>query len=170
MLQCGCSYPLPPEEAYLRAIPLLGSELGVTVGYSDHTLGIEASLGAVALGARIIEKHFTLDNGFSDFRDHQLSADPDEMRRLVDGVRKMEKLLGRAEKTVQPSEAGNRQVARRSIVAAAELAAGHRLTSADLTWIRPAVGLAPGEEAQLIGRTLKRPVNFGEPLLPRDVE
>jgi sialic acid synthase SpsE len=170
MLQCGCSYPLPPEEANLRAIPLLASELDVTVGYSDHTLGTEAALGAVALGARIIEKHFTLDKSFSDFRDHQLSADPDEMRRLVDSVRKMEKLLGRAEKTVQPSEAGNAKVARRSIVAAGELAAGHRISPDDLTWIRPAVGLPPGEEAQLVGRTLKRAVAFGEPLMPRDVE
>ena len=170
MLQCGCSYPVPPEDANLRAIPLIATELGVTPGFSDHTLGIEACLGAVALGARILEKHFTLDKNFSDFRDHQLSADPVEMRQLVESVRKMERLLGRAEKTVQPSEAGNQKVARRSIVAAAELPAGHRLDLSDLTWIRPAVGLPPGQEAQLVGRILTRPVSFGDPLTSEDVE
>ncbi|MCU1282799.1 MAG: Spore coat polysaccharide biosynthesis protein [bacterium] len=170
MLQCGSAYPVPPEETNLRAIPLIAGELGVTVGYSDHTLGIEACLGAVALGARILEKHFTLDKHYSDFRDHQLSADPDEMRRLVESVRKMEKLLGRAEKSVQPGESANQKMARRSIVAAGELAAGHRVTLDDLTWIRPAVGLPPGEEAQLLGKRLKRAVTFGEPLTPGDVE
>jgi sialic acid synthase SpsE len=164
ILQCVCAYPVPPEEANLRAIPLIASELAVTAGYSDHTIGIEACLGAVALGARILEKHFTLDKNFSDFRDHQLSADPDEMKRLVDSVRKMEKLLGRAEKTVQASESGNQKVARRSIVAAADLPAGHVLSLEDLTWIRPAGGLRPGDEDMLVGLTLRRDVKFGEPL------
>jgi sialic acid synthase SpsE len=170
ILQCGCSYPVPPEEANLRAMALIANELDVTPGYSDHTMGIEACMGAVALGARILEKHFTLDKHFSDFRDHQLSADPAEMAHLVESVRKMEKLLGRAEKTVQPSESGNQKVARRSIVAAWDLPAGHRLVMQDFTWIRPAIGLPPGEEAQLVGRVLKKAVVFGQPLTPGDVE
>src|SRR6185503_15501956 len=84
-LHCVSSYPVPPAEANLAAIPLLAAELGCTVGYSDHTTGPEACFLAVALGARIIEKHFTLDKHFSDFRDHQLSADPSEMRQIVAG-------------------------------------------------------------------------------------
>jgi sialic acid synthase SpsE len=170
VLHCVCSYPVPPEQANLRAIPLLAAELGCSVGYSDHTIGPEACLAAAALGARILEKHFTLDKNLSAFRDHQLSADPDEMRRIVDSVRRIESLLGRGVKEVQPCEAPNRQVARRSIAAAADLPRGHRLRAQDLTWLRPAIGLPPGQEARLLGRTLSRAVAFGEPLADEDVE
>lgn len=169
-LHCVCSYPVPPEEANLAAIPLLASELGVTIGYSDHSMGAEACLAAATLGARILEKHFTLDKKFSDFRDHQLSADPEEMRRIVDGVRKIEALLGKREKCVQPSEAGNQKVARRSIVIGADLPQGHRLRFEDLAWLRPAGGLSPGEERQVVGKTLRRPMAFGEMIAAADVE
>jgi sialic acid synthase SpsE len=170
ILQCVSSYPVPPEEANLLAIPLIAAELRVTAGYSDHTVGVEACLGAVALGARIIEKHFTLSKQFSEFRDHQLSADPNELRRLVAGVRGVERLLGRREKIIQPSEQVNAVAARRSIVAARDLPAGHQISAGDLTWIRPATGLPPGKEGVLVGHRLLRAVCFGEPLLPADVE
>ena len=169
-LHCVCAYPAPPEQANLAAIPLLAEELGCLVGYSDHTIGPEASLAAVSLGARIIEKHFTLDKQFSQFRDHQLSADPEEMKRIVEGVRRIEALLGKREKRIQPGEEGNQQVARRSIVAAGELPAGHRLRLEDLTWIRPGGGLPPGQEEQLLGRVLRRGVGFGDILSPADVD
>src|SRR5207244_6909442 len=140
ILHCVSSYPVPPDQANLAAIPFLASQLGCTVGYSDHTTGVEACLIAVALGAQIIEKHFTLDKHYSDFRDHQLSADPPEMKRLVDGIAHVTLLLGRPEKRIQPSEVATAQAARRSIAAAADLPAGHRLRLEDLLWIRPAAG------------------------------
>jgi sialic acid synthase SpsE len=170
VLHCVSSYPVAPEEANLAAIAVMIQELGCPVGYSDHTLGIEACLLAVALGARVIEKHFTLDRNFSTFRDHQLSSDPEELKRLVEGAARVRTLLGVPQKTVQQSEASAVLSIRRSIVAANELPQGHRLSLHDLTWIRPAVGLRPGQEGSLIGRVLKRTVGFGEPILPVDVE
>ena len=170
VLHCVSSYPAPDAEANLAAIPLLSRELGCLIGYSDHTLGTEACVAAVALGARIIEKHFTLDTHYSDFRDHQLSADPVEMKRLVDQVRRVSAMLGKAEKAVQPSEAAGAYFSRRSIVASADLKRDHRLERQDFTWIRPGGGLPPGDEHRLLGKTLNRDVMFGEAILPRDVE
>jgi sialic acid synthase SpsE len=170
VLHCVSAYPLPPEGASLAAIPLLARELQCTVGYSDHTIGIEACVLAAALDARILEKHFTLDHAYSSFRDHQLSADPPELRELVRRVELAQTLLGRPEKVVRDEERETGRAARRSIVAAADLPRGHRLRLEDLTWLRPRDGLAPGEEHQLIERRLKRDVAFGEPILPADVE
>ena len=170
VLHCVAAYPAPAEQANLAAIPLLRDELGCTVGYSDHTLGIEASLASVALGARIVEKHFTLDKNYSDFRDHQLSADPDEMRRIVDGIRKVEALVGKREKSLQVAEEPVAKVARRSIVAAGELPLGHRVRNEDITWLRPAIGLPPGDEAKVVGRSLTRALTFGEPITLADVD
>jgi N,N'-diacetyllegionaminate synthase len=169
VLHCTSSYPAPAAEANLSAIRSLAKQLGCTVGYSDHTLGDEAALAAVAAGARIVEKHFTLDKDYSTFRDHALSADPAELRELVARIRRVEELLGRPDKRLQPSERETAEAARRSIVAAVDLPAGHTLALADLTWLRPADGLPPGQEAQLLGRTLRRRVSRGEPILTRDV-
>lgn len=102
-MHCVTSYPVPPEDANLLAIRVL-QNLNVTVGYSDHTVGIEAAVLSVALGVRIIEKHFTLDKNFSDFRDHRLSADPKELYQLVERVRNASRLLGEEKKTIQKSE------------------------------------------------------------------
>ncbi len=170
LLHCVSSYPVPAQEANLRSIHFLAEHFQVPVGYSDHTLGIEASLLAVAIGARIVEKHFTLDKHFSDFRDHQLSATPAEIRELLEKIQRAETLLGKAGKAVQACEQAVVPTIRRSIVACRDLPAGHLLGLEDLTWIRPAGGLAPGEEAQLIGRHLKRAIPFGEPLLPSDIQ
>jgi N,N'-diacetyllegionaminate synthase len=169
-LHCVCAYPAPPGEVNLRAIPRMAAELGVPVGWSDHTLGPDACLAAAAIGARIIEKHFTLDKNFSSFRDHQLSADPAEMRLIVDGVRRVEQLLGMPEKRIQPSEEANQRAARRSIAAAAPLARGHRIRAEDLIWVRPAIALPPGNESRLIGRALCRDVAAGEAIAERDVD
>ncbi len=168
-LHCVCAYPAPAAEANLRAIPMLAAELGVPIGWSDHTLGPRASLAAAAIGARIIEKHFTLDKNFSAFRDHQLSADPAEMRAIVDGVREVEVLLGRAEKVVQPSEQGNAVPARRSIAAARDLPKGHRLADGDVMWVRPAIGLPPGQESKVFGKTLVGDKKTGEAIVEKDV-
>ena len=169
-LHCVSSYPVPLEQANLRAIPFLMDHLDYPIGYSDHTIGIEAALLAVALGARIIEKHFTLDNHFSDFRDHQLSADPDTMRLMVKQIRAAEKLLGSYDKTIQPCEEPLIPVVRRSITSANHLAAGHIVALDDLNWLRPLGPLRPGQEDRLIGRSLKHDVAAGDQLSDQDVE
>lgn len=170
LLHCVSSYPTPPEEANLRSVPFLAERYGCTVGYSDHTLGTEAAVLAVAAGARIIEKHFTLDKHQSDFRDHQLSADPAEMTELVGRVREAETLLGSWGKSVQPCEAASQTAIRRSIVAARDLKSGMALAAGDLKWIRPGDGLRAGNEAQLIGRRLKRDLGEDEAISLGDVE
>ena len=170
ILHCVSSYPVAPQQANLRSIEWLRERFpGLTVGYSDHTVGIEAPVLAVALGARILEKHFTLDRARPGFRDHQLSADPADLRELVRRVRLAEAMLGMRGKAVQPCEEPLLALLRRAIVAAADLPAGHRLTPADLLWLRPAAGLAPGNEARLVGGVLARNVRSGEPLQSGDV-
>ena len=133
----------------------------VVPGYSDHTLGIEAAVLSVGLGARIIEKHFTLDHNQSDFRDHQLSATPDEMRELARRVREAELLLGNGEKRAQPAERDGLVRYRRSVAARRNLSAGSTIGPDDLCWVRPGDGIPPGQEHQLIGRALKAPVAAG---------
>jgi sialic acid synthase SpsE len=165
LLHCVAAYPTPFEEANLRAIPALAA-LGVTAGYSDHTLGIMAAPLAVALGARVIEKHFTIAHDHSDFRDHKLSANPAELKTLVERIREANALLGDGAKRVMPSEAATAAAARRSIAAARDLPAGHAIAAADLTWLRPAGGLPPGQEATLIGRKLRRAIAAGHQLVP----
>lgn len=169
-LHCVCAYPAPPSEVNLRAIQLLAEQLECPVGWSDHTLGPEACLAAAALGARILEKHFTLDKNFSAFRDHQLSADPAEMRLIVDTVRRIEPLLGARAKRVQPSEEANLGPARRSIAAATDLPSGHAVRESDLMWVRPAIGLPPGEESRILGRTLARDKRAGEAITEQDLD
>ncbi len=168
LLHCVVSYPTPPEAASLRGIPALAS-LGETVGYSDHTIGPAAAPLAVALGARIIEKHFTLNKQQSGFRDHQLSADPPELAELVRRVREAEQMLGQEGKRVQPAEAAAAGAARRSIVARHDLPAGARVAWEDLDWLRPRTGLAPGREDELLGRTLRHAVARGRPIRLEDL-
>jgi N,N'-diacetyllegionaminate synthase len=166
LLHCVAAYPTPAAQANLKAIRTLSS-LGHAVGYSDHTLGIEACLLAVALGARVLEKHFTISKNHSEFRDHKLSADPQELGLLTQRVREVTTMLGDGEKRVMPDE--QPQAARRSIVAARALPEGHRLSQSDLAWLRPGDGLAPGRESLLLGRALRRPVSAGERLTSGDI-
>ena len=162
LLHCVSAYPTPPEQANLRAIVTLAQDTGRMVGYSDHTLGIDAAAMSVALGARIIEKHFTLSKTQSEFRDHALSADPAEMADLVRRVKLAQSLLGNGVKIPQEAERANAISARRSIVARATLPAGHVIAERDLDWLRPGGGLSPGQENKLIGRKLMRAVAEGE--------
>lgn len=166
LLHCVSAYPTPPNQANLLAISSLARELGRIVGYSDHTLGIEAAVLSVALGARLIEKHFTLSKTQSEFRDHVLSADPEEMTDLVRHVKSAQSLLGSGVKGLQEAEKTTAQAARRSIVARSALPEGHVLTLADLDWLRPGGGLAPGNEKLLLARKLTRPVAMGEKITP----
>lgn len=166
VLHCVSSYPVHPEQASLRSIPYLAERLSVTAGYSDHVPGLEASAAALALGARVIEKHFTLDKNFSDFRDHKLSATPDEMRELVRMARQIPMSLGRFEKALQPAEKENLLLMRRSIAVRRALGAGHLIREEDLMWIRPGTGTPPGRESEFVGRTLSSAVPMGTILTP----
>ena len=171
LLHCVTSYPTPLEQANLRAIRTMIERYDdVTVGYSDHTMGIDASLGAVALGARILEKHFTLDKNLSDFRDHKLSADPRELASLVQAVRRTETMLGTGSKEIQPAEAGNVALVRRSICAARDLKGGAIVSREDITWLRPAGGVRPGREDEIVGRRLRVAKAAGEPFRSDEVE
>lgn len=170
LLHCVSSYPVPPDQVNLRSIPYLGTLFDCTIGYSDHTTGILAPQLAVALGARIIEKHFTLDKQFSDFRDHQLSADPRDVHELVTRIREIDPMLGRVAKTVQPCENQGVVAFRRSIGVAGDRARGHALGAADLIWVRPGSGIRPGNEHLLVGRTLRRDVGSGELISLDDLE
>jgi N,N'-diacetyllegionaminate synthase len=164
LLHCITGYPVPMEQVNLGAINTLRSKFpGLTIGYSDHTLGIEVPTYAVAAGARIIEKHFTLDKNFSDFRDHQLSADPAEFRKLVDSIRSLESILGTGEKIAQQIEEGMKDAVRRSIAAAKDLSSGSKIQKDDLIWLRPGTGgFAPGSESELLNKTVTRNINKGE--------
>ncbi|MBN1343218.1 MAG: N-acetylneuraminate synthase family protein [Phycisphaerae bacterium] len=164
LLHCVASYPAPAEQVNLAAIRRLRDAFSCTVGYSDHTLGIDAAALSVAVGARIVEKHFTLDKNHSDFRDHQLSADPAEMAELVRRIRQAEVLIGTDTKARQPCEEPSATALRRSIAAKHDLAPGIPLVWDDITWLRPAGGIAPGAESTVLGRTLKRPLRKGEPI------
>ena len=169
-LHCVSSYPVPQEQANLGAIATLKARFpDAVIGYSDHTLGIEVALYAVAAGARIIEKHFTLDKRYSDFRDHQLSANPEDLRCMVDGIRKIETIMGSGEKKAQACEEDLKNSVRRSIAAAIPIPRGKTLQHDDLTWLRPGGGLPPGEESRLVGRTLRRSLLKGELIALNDV-
>ncbi len=170
VLHCVSAYPPPLEEANLLSIPYLANHLPCPVGYSDHIPGIEAAVAAVAIGARIIEKHFTLDKNYSAFRDHSLSADPSDMKELVRRVRDVERMRGFPTKHTQPSEVGSVLAFRRSIAASRDLQKGHPLAWGDLTWLRPGGGLEPGQEPRLLGRRLLREVKGGEWLSLADVD
>lgn len=166
MLHCVSAYPVRLADVNLAVIGCLKREFGCTVGYSDHTSGIRASLYAVALGARIIEKHFTKDHNYSTFRDHQLSADPQEMTTLVERIKELELMMGSGNKQVMETERPVIEAARRSIVASRNLLDGHCIKPEDITWMRPTGGLAPGEESLIIGKTLLQPVLKGHIILP----
>lgn len=169
VLHCTTAYPAPAEHANLASIGWLRERLGVPVGYSDHTLGIDVCALAVAAGAVALEKHFTLDKATSDFRDHQLSADPPQLRALVARVREVEAIRGRPGKPVHPEELELAEAVGRSIVAGRDLAAGTVLRFEDLAWTRPAGGLPPGQEDRVVGRRLAVARAQGERIGPEDV-
>ncbi|MDO8463198.1 MAG: N-acetylneuraminate synthase family protein [bacterium] len=171
LLHCVASYPVPPGQANLGAISTLREQFPhSTIGYSDHTMGNDAAVAAVAIGARIVEKHFTLAHDYSDFRDHQLSATPDEIRVLVERIRAVELMMGSGVKVPQPCEEVGRSAFRRAVVAAEDLPEGIVLSAAHLTWVRPAGPFAPGQELGIIGKRLRRAVVAGTVLDPQCIE
>ena len=159
LLHCVSSYPTPLEEAGLSSIAILREKFPeCEVGYSDHTLGIEAAIYAVAAGARIVEKHFTLDKSQPWSRDHQISADPEDMRQMVSEIRKVETALGQKNIEVQECELSNLSAARRSIAAGQSLDEGTILTMDNLVCVRPGDGIAANQFDQVIGKQLITPV------------
>lgn len=163
ILHCNTEYPTPWADVNLRAMPTLGTAFGTTFGYSDHTQGIEVPIAAVALGARVIEKHFTLDNNMVG-PDHKASLEPAELSAMVRSIRHIEGALGSAVKQLSPSESGNRRIARKSLVAARDIAIGETLAEHHLTALRPGTGISPMEWPRMIGRTAARAYVAGEQL------
>jgi len=162
LLHCVSLYPTPLKLTNLSAIQILKEKFRLTVGFSDHTIGVEAAIGAMAMGARILEKHFTLDKLQSDFRDHQLSANPLEMEHLASVIHTFDDILGDAGSLINRPDSEMRLSARRSIVASRNLPSGHIVSEEDLEFVRPGTGLAPTDADQVIGRQLTKSLAIHE--------
>jgi N-acetylneuraminate synthase/N,N'-diacetyllegionaminate synthase len=168
LLHCVSAYPLRPEAANLRAIPALRARWGCPVGWSDHSPGATLALGAVALGACVVEKHLT-DDRRRPGPDHPFAMEPSELRAMVDAIRELEAALGDGAKRPRPEEESERTWARRSIYAARPLGVGTVLEARDLKLVRPAIGLPPAALPTLVGRRLRRPLEVDEPVRAEDV-
>lgn len=155
VLHCTTEYPAPPSQVNLRAMLTLRDAFGLPIGYSDHTEGIAVSLAAVALGATLIEKHFTLDRTLPG-PDHEASLEPSELTALVQGIRTIEQSLGDGRKHPMPAEIPNIAVARRSIVARRPIAAGEHFSRENLTMKRPGTGISPMRLAEILGKPAGR--------------
>lgn len=170
LLHCVSLYPTPLPLVNLKAIQTLEKQFGVTVGYSDHTLGIEACVASMSFGARVLEKHFTLDKTRTTFRDHALSADPADLRRLAEVVTHFDAMAGQGEKVPAADELPMKKIARRATVAARDLQAGRTLEPGDLDYVRPQKDhLSPAASGALIGRSLRVAKRRHEPILEGDL-
>jgi N-acetylneuraminate synthase len=165
LLHCVTQYPATPSSVNLRAIDTMRDAFALPVGYSDHTLGIEVSIAAVARGATVIEKHFTLDRTLPG-PDHVASLEPGELKQLVSAIRNVEQALGRSIKQPAPEELPNRKVARRSVVAAGPIAEGDPLTLDRLACKRPGEGISPMEIWFLANRPAQRAYGADEFIEP----
>lgn len=168
LMHCVSNYPAPLNQLNLRAMLTLRGEFGLPTGFSDHSLGIEAALAAAALGAVVIEKHFTLDRNLPG-PDHRASIEPDELARLAAGVRVVKTMIGDGQKRAMPCELPNLPLIRRSIIAAAPLRRGERLTRAMIEIKRPAEGIEPRWLDAVIGRVLQRDLQADEPITWQDL-
>lgn len=155
VLHCNTEYPTPFEDVNLLAMAKIGDTFKVNIGYSDHTSGIEAAIAAVALGAEIIEKHFTLSKSMPG-PDHKASLEPDELKTMVSAIRNIEKTLDGNLKKASPSELKNKTITRKSIVAARDIKIGEVFTEANIAAKRPATGISPMRWNGIIGRVAKK--------------
>ena len=169
LFHCVSSYPTPPSECNLRAMEAMRARFRLPVGWSDHTLGIHVSVAAVALGAHLIEKHFTLDRGLPG-PDHAASLEPDELAALVRQIREVEQALGDGVKRRMPCEENTALVARRSVHLARTVEAGQTLVTDDLMVLRPGTGIPAEKIDSLPGRRLRRSMAAGEMLSEDDLE
>lgn len=163
ILHCTSVYPAPYNEVNLLAIQTIDRAFGKVVGYSDHTLGSAVSLGAIMLGAKIIEKHFTLDQNLPG-PDHKASLNPEELTEFIRSVRHLESSIGDGIKKCTPSEESTREVARKSIVSAVPLKEGEVITEGKIAVKRPGTGIAPKHYSMLLGKKMKRAVDQDEAL------
>jgi len=161
ILHCTTEYPAPLEDVNLNAMTTIRNKFQIKVGYSDHTLGTEVSLAAVALGATIIEKHLTLDRNLNG-PDHKASLEPDEFFNLVKGIRKISKSLGSFEKKISNSEKKNISIVRKSIMAKTEIKEGDLFSSNNLCAKRPGTGISPMLWDQVVGKRAKRDFKVNE--------
>ena len=165
LLHCVSDYPVKHSEANLKSILYLKKNLNdCIIGYSDHTLGIEGCLAAAAMGARVIEKHFTLNKNLSSFRDHKLSATPEEMKTLTTYVKTINVMLGNEEKKLSKGEQKNQKSLRRSITISKNLPKNQKITIEHLNWLRNTKGIPPGKENIFINKRLKIKLNKGDTL------
>lgn len=155
LLHCNTQYPTPMEDVNLRAMATMEKELGLPVGYSDHTKSIEVPIAAVAMGAVVIEKHFTLDKEM-DGPDHKASLEPDELMAMVQSIRNIEKALGTGDKHISESEKDNISIVRKSIVAACKIEKGEAFTEKNLTVKRSGNGISPMKWDEVIGQVANR--------------
>ena len=163
VLHCTSAYPAPDQALNLRAMVSMARDLGLPVGYSDHSLGIEAPMAAVALGATVIEKHLTLDRSMPG-PDHSASLETEEFGRMVRGIRRVSAMLGDGVKAPLPEERDTARVARRSVVAAQDIALGSVLTPALLMCRRPATGIAPRDLQRVVGQRTRVALRAGDVL------
>lgn len=162
LLHCNTEYPTPFEDVNLKAMDALRDEFGVEVGYSDHTRGIEVPIAAVAMGATVIEKHFTLDRNMEG-PDHKASLEPNELKFMVSAIRNIEKAIGGdGTKYVSESERKNMDIARKSIVAAKDIKKGELFTEDNLTVKRPGIGISPMRWEEVLGTKAIRDFNEEE--------
>ncbi|PLP60068.1 N-acetylneuraminate synthase [Mesorhizobium loti] len=168
VLHCTSAYPTTYEDVNLSAMTTMARELGVTVGYSDHTTGILVPPIAVALGARVIEKHVTLDRMLPG-PDHAASIEPGELADMVSAISSAELLVGDGVKAARPAEYEARALVRRGLKAARDLPAGTILQEADIAILRPATGLAPKFFYETVGKQLRRPLSGGAPIGADDI-
>ena len=170
LLHCVADYPVEPSFANLNSIKYLIDKTTVSIGYSDHTQGNDAAIAAVAIGAKIIEKHFTLDKNFSDFRDHQISADPTDMKKLVRSIRTVEKQIGIYQKIMQKNEMKNELSMRRSIYSKQDLNKGDVLELSNVKFVRPFKHLTPNQFKLIDGKILKVDIKNDKALSIDDFE
>lgn len=161
LLHCNTEYPTPYEDVNLNAMITLKNTCEVEVGYSDHTEGIEVAVAAVAMGATVIEKHFTLDRNMEG-PDHKASIEPDELIQMIKSIRNIEKALGEFEKKPSPSEIKNMNIARKSITAACKIEQGEIFTENNITTKRPGEGISPMKWTEVVGKKAIRDFEMDE--------
>jgi len=155
VLHANTMYPTPMEDVNLKAMQTIGQAFDIAYGYSDHTLGIEVDIAAVAMGASVIEKHFTLDKTMEG-PDHKVSLEPDELKAMVKAIRNIELALGSRVKQVSNSERPNMAVARKSLIAKIDIKQGEQFTENNLTIKRPGAGISPMRWDEVIGQTAQK--------------